>query len=136
MTFNPQESIDLNGNTGPFIQYTHARIQSVLRKATEKGVDMRFEGSLALHAREKILIKRLYNFPNIVNQAAETYSPALIANYVYELVKEYNQFYHDVPILKTEDQNLLGMRLQLSAFTAKIIRKAMDLLGVQVPDKM
>lgn len=136
MTFNPQESIDLNGNTGPFIQYTHARIQSVLRKATDKGVDMGFERALTLHEREKNLIKRLFNFPSIVNQAAETYSPALIANYVYELVKEYNQFYHDVPILKTEDQNLLGMRLQLSAFTANTIRKAMGLLGVQVPDKM
>lgn len=136
MTFNPQESIDLNGNTGPFIQYTHARIQSVLRKAAERNLDMRFEGTPALHQREKVLVKRLYNFPNIVGQAAEAYSPALVANYVYELVKEYNQFYHDVPILKTEDQNLLGMRLQLSAFTAKTIRKAMGLLGVQVPDKM
>ncbi len=136
MTFNPQESIDLNGNTGPFIQYTHARIQSVLRKAAEKDLDGNFEGTLTLHEREKILIKRLYNFPNVVSQAAETYSPALMANYVYELVKEYNQFYHDVPILKTEDQNLLGMRLQLSAFTAKIISKTMGLLGVEVPNKM
>lgn len=136
MTFNPMESIDLNGNTGPFIQYTHARIQSVLRKAGEKNIPDSFTQVNTLHDREKTLLKRLYEFPVVVQQAGAAYSPALIANFVFELVKEYNQFYHDVPILKTADQELLGMRLLLSEFTANTIRKAMGLLGVKVPDKM
>lgn len=136
MTFNPKESIDLNGNTGPFIQYTHARIQSVIRKAKEQGLFNAFGAINELHDREKTLLKRLYQFPTLLEQAGNNYSPALVANYTYELVKEYNQFYHDVPILKTEDKSLLAFRLKLSAFTASVIKTGMGLLGITVPDRM
>jgi arginyl-tRNA synthetase len=136
MTFNPKESIDLNGNTGPFIQYTHARIQSVLRKARETGAPTGFATAPELHDREKILIKRFYDFPSVVAQAAEGYNPALLANYTFDLVKEYNQFYHDVSILKAEEADMVAFRLMLSEVTASLIRRAMGLLGIRVPDKM
>ena len=136
MIFNPTESIDLNGNTGPFIQYTHARIRSLIRKATDRGVEQDFSGAISLNAREKKLIRRLYEFPGTLEQAAEGYSPALVANYVYELVKEYNQFYQKVPVLRAENPYVGAFRLKLSAFTANVIRQGMHLLGVQVPDRM
>ena len=138
MVFNPKESIDFNGNTAPFIQYTHARIKSVLRNAESQGiyVNEKLNGSIALSKKEESLIQNLYNYPSIVNQAGEEFNPALIANYVYELVKEYNQFYHDCPILKEADEDIRDLRLTLSANIAKVIKDGMDLLSIQVPERM
>lgn len=136
MTFNPEESIDLNGNTGPFIQYTHARIKSVMRKANEKGASAEFENIPSIHPREKVILKRLYEFGNVVSQASENYSPALVANYTYELVKEFNQFYQEVSILSAETTQLVGFRLSMAALTARVIRNAMGLLGIEVPEQM
>lgn len=136
MTFNPKESIDFNGNTGPFIQYTYARIRSVLRKADEagfRGVDF---STVIPEEREVTLIRRLSDFPSVVREAGRSYSPALIANYIYDLVKEYNQFYHDCSILKEEDAAKRSMRLELSAVTADVIRRGMGLLGIKVPERM
>ncbi len=138
MTFNPQESIDFNGNTGPFIQYTHARIRSIIRKANEMGLT--FSDSLTypakLEKKEKSLIKLLYDFPQIVDQAAEAYSPALIANFAFDLAKEYNQFYHEHIILKETNTASRDFRLGLSLFTANTIQSAMGILGIQVPERM
>ena len=138
MTFNPKESIDFNGNTGPFIQYTYARIQSVLRKATENSIAVPADAdaNIQLNDRESALIKRLTYFPQVVKSAGENYSPAIIANYAYELVKEYNQFYHDCSILNETDQSVRGFRLLLSKSTGRIIRQAFALLGIEVPERM
>ncbi len=137
MMFNPEESIDFTGNTGPFIQYTHARIKSVLRKANEAGIilDLNFENQ-DLEAKEKSLIKLLYDYPIIIQQAAGNYSPALVANFAYELAKEYNQFYHALPMLKEENENKRALRLAISEFTANTIKSAFSLLGIDVPDRM
>ncbi|WP_290395276.1 arginine--tRNA ligase, partial [Paramuribaculum intestinale] len=136
MTFNPKESIDFNGNTGPFIQYTYARIRSVLRKAAEAG--MATDGYLGVKPceREITLIQRLADFPATVEEAGRSYSPAVIANYTYDLVKEYNQFYHDCSILKEDDAAVRAMRLTLSRMTADTVRTSMDLLGIKVPERM
>ena len=137
MTFNPKESIDFNGNTGSFIQYTHARICSVLRKAAEQGIALaELNKDIELKEKEVSLIQALAAFPAVVAQAGKEYSPSLIANYTYELVKEYNQFYHDFSILKEENADLKNMRLVLSANVAKVIKTAMSLLGIKVPEKM
>jgi arginyl-tRNA synthetase len=138
MTFNPKESIDFNGNTGPFIQYTHARIQSVLRKAEEQGLKAEAtpETAAKLSDKELYLIRLIDSFPETVKDAAEGFSPAVIANYIYELAKEFNQFYHDYSILKEEDDALRNFRLLLASTTGKVIRTGMDLLGVRVPDRM
>ena len=137
MTFNPKESIDFNGNTGSFIQYTHARICSVLRKAAEQGIALAdLNKDIELKEKEVSLIQSLAAFPTVVAQAGKEYSPSLIANYTYELVKEYNQFYHDFSILKEENADLKNMRLVLSANVAKVIKTAMSLLGIKVPEKM
>ena len=138
MLFDPKESIDFNGNTGPFIQYTHARIQSVLRKAVESGIVVHtgIQTSIALNTKEVSLIQAIYNFPKIITDAAETYSPALIANYVYDLAKEYNQFYHDYSILKEENTDVRQFRLLLSKCTAQVIRTSLELLGIDSPDRM
>ena len=137
MTFNPKESIDFNGNTGSFIQYTHARICSVLRKAAEQGISLaELNNDIELKEKEVSLIQALAAFPAVVAQAGKEYSPSLIANYTYDLVKEYNQFYHDFSILKEENADLKNMRLVLSANVAKVIKSAMSLLGIQVPSKM
>ena len=137
MTFNPKESIDFNGNTGSFIQYTHARICSVLRKAAEQGIALaELNKDIELKEKEVSLIQALAAFPAVVAQAGKEYSPSLIANYTYELVKEYNQFYHDFSILKEENADLKNMRLVLSANVAKVIKAAMSLLGIKVPEKM
>ncbi len=134
MTFNPKESIDFNGNTGPFIQYTHARIKSLLRKVTpDSGIDI---AGASLTEREVALIQRLADYPSVVAEAGRSYSPALIANYVYDLVKEYNQFYHDCPIMKESDVALRQLRLRLSAVVARTIAAATSLLGIEVPDRM
>ncbi|MFA6581096.1 MAG: arginine--tRNA ligase [Paludibacter sp.] len=138
MTFNPKESIDFNGNTGPFIQYTHARIKSVLRKAAEQG--LRFSSiennALIISEKESYLVQLLTEFPSIIRLAGEEFSPALIANYIYELVKEYNQFYHDFSILKEENIDLKQFRLVLSESTASVIKTGMSLLGIDVPERM
>ncbi len=138
MIFNPKESIDFSGNTGPFIQYTYARIQSLARKGESKKVDPSDvnEKSLKLDLKEIQLLKSIYHFTNMVKEAGETHNPAVVANYVYELVKEYNQFYHDFSILKEEDSNLQKFRLKLSIMTGRVIKQAMALLGIDVPEKM
>jgi len=138
MTFNPKESIDFNGNTGPFIQYTHARIKSVLRKAVDQGIDFSSisDTGLSISEKESYLIQLITEFPSVVKLAGEEFSPALIANYIYELVKEYNQFYHDFTILKEENLRLKQFRLVLSETTASIIKTGMLLLGIEVPERM
>jgi arginyl-tRNA synthetase len=138
MTFNPKESIDFNGNTGPFIQYTHARIKSVLRKATDQGINFgtEIDNTLEISEKESYLIQLLSGFPAVVRQAGEEFSPALIANYTYDLVKEYNQFYHDFSILREENETLKIFRLNLSAAIANVIKTAMGLLGIEVPERM
>ncbi len=136
MTFNPKESIDFNGNTGPFIQYTYARIRSVLRRAEEAGYSHDNFDEVVPNEREIALIQRLNDFPSVVAEAGRNYSPALIANYAYDLVKEYNQFYHDCPILREENKELRSMRLTLSNVTARTVKTAMGLLGINVPERM
>ncbi len=138
MTFNPKESIDFNGNTGPFIQYTHARIKSVLRKANDQGIEYGSltDTHLTVSEKESYLIQLITEFPAVVGQAGEEFSPALIANYIYELVKEYNQFYHDFTILKEENLGLKKFRLVLSDTIATIIKTGMGLLGIDVPERM
>lgn len=136
MTFNPKESIDFNGNTGPFIQYTHARIRSVLRKAADEGFTTGEFITVAPGEREIALIQRLADYPSTVAEAGNSLSPALIANYVYELAKEYNQFYHDCSILKESDESKRSLRLALSETTARTIASAMGMLGIRVPDRM
>ena len=136
MTFNPKESIDFNGNTGPFIQYTYARIRSVLRKAAEAGYSMTDYSKVEPNEKEISLIQRLADFPAVVAEAGRTYSPALIANYVYDLVKEYNQFYHDYSIMREENEAIRSLRLCLSDCTSRVIRTGMSLLGIQVPERM
>ena len=137
MTFNPEESIDFNGNTGPFIQYTHARIQSVLRKAAEQNIVISDTiGEVELSEKEEGLVHTLVDFESIINQAAEEYNVSLVANYIYDLVKEYNQFYHDFTILREENESLKAFRLMLSKNVALTIKKGMSLLGIDVPDRM
>ncbi len=137
MTFNPKDSIDFNGNTGPFIQYTHARIQSVLRKAADADIEIPTTiGKVDISDKEREIIKMLHMFPGVVQQAGEQLSPALVANYAYELVKEYNQFYHDFTILKETNENVRGLRLLLSREVGNTIRQSMWLLGIDVPSRM
>ncbi len=131
--FDPKASVDFQGNTGPFIQYTYARIQSILRKAD---FDYSKEVSIELHAKEKELIKQLELYPKIIQQAAKNYSPAVIANYTYELVKEFNSFYQNVPILGEENQDKKVFRVQLANIVANTIKSAFLLLGIQVPERM
>lgn len=133
MVFNPHESIDMQGNTGPFIQYTHARIRSILRKA---GNGPSLEECPVLELKERELIQTLKEYPEVVKQAGLDYDPASIANYVYELAKEFNQFYHDHSILKEEDELKRELRLAITAQTALVIRKGMQLLGIGVPERM
>lgn len=133
MTFNPDESVELNGNTGPFLQYVHARISSVLRKAGEKGaVDL----SVSLEPVEKEILKQLVAYPEIIQQAGQDYSPAIIANYVYDLCKLYNSFWQNIHMLNEPDLNIKKMRLQMSASVAKVIKSATYLLGIEVPQRM
>ena len=135
MLFDPKESIDFNGNTGPFIQYTHARIQSILRKADESGVS-RSGAPVELSPKEIRLVKILNLYPQKVGEAAASFSPAVIANYSYELAKEFNQYYHDTPVLREPDKDVLAMRLTLIDTLASVLRKAMGILGIQLPDRM
>jgi arginyl-tRNA synthetase len=137
MLFDPKESIDFNGNTGPFIQYTYARIQSVLRKAQEAEINIHpsVSNSVTLEEKEKQLIKLIYKYPQIVKDAGDTLSPALIANYVYDLAKEFNQFYHDFPIMKAED-SIRDSRIVMSKTIGNVVESAMGLLGMEVPERM
>ena len=138
MLFNPEESIDFNGNTGPFIQYTYARIRSVLRKAAEAGIVVpeTLETGIELSEKEESLVQLLSEFATNVKIAGKDYSPSTIANYCYDLVKEFNQFYHDYSILHEEDEKKMVFRLVLSANVAKVIRLGMGLLGIDVPERM
>lgn len=137
MVFDPKESIDFNGNTGPFIQYTHARIKSVLRKAAEMNVmPAAFPESISLTSKEKELVKLIYDFPALVKEAAAAMSPALVANYCYDLAKEYNQFYHDHTVLKEENKNIRELRIYLSQKTGEVLKTGMSLLGIEVPERM
>jgi len=137
MMFNPTESIDFNGNTGPFIQYTYARIKSVLRKAGEINIIIDNNVKLnSLSAKEKDLLKRIKLFPLAVKEAGDSYSPAIIANYCYDLVKEFNQFYHELSILSEPNTDKRNFRLMLSATVAEIIKKGMNLLGIEMPERM
>ena len=137
MTFNPKESIDFNGNTGSFIQYTYARIRSLLRKAEELGITLpaTFAG-LTISTKEQELIAKVAEYADVVEEAARTYSPAVIANYVYDLVKEYNQFYHEFSILKEENEELRAFRLALSEVVARTIAAGFSLLGIEMPERM
>jgi arginyl-tRNA synthetase len=135
MMFDPKESIDFNGNTGPFVQYSYARIRSIFRKAVELNLNTR--NSMANPSEsEKSLIRAIYRFPSVISDAGKDYSPAIIANYVYELSKEFNQFYHECPILKENNEEIKNLRLQLAEQTGKIIKKSMNLLGIDVPERM
>ena len=137
MLFNPAESIDFNGNTAPFIQYTHARIKSLLRKAEENGIDLVVSvDDYFLGDSEKALLKSLYAYPQVVEAAGEGYSPALIANYLFDLAKEFNGFYQVSPIFKEENKNLRALRLRLSQMVAMVLKRGMALLGIDVPEKM
>ena len=137
MTFNPKESIDFNGNTGPFIQYTYARIQSVMRKAVAEGISFNFNAdNFEPNDKEIALIQRIADFAEVVSEAGKTYSPALVANYAYELVKEYNQFYHDYQIMKEPNEDIRSFRLALSKVVGNTIQHAFWMLGIDVPERM
>ncbi|MFO8128486.1 MAG: arginine--tRNA ligase [Bacteroidales bacterium] len=139
MVFNPGESIDFNGNTGPFIQYTYARIQSLLRKAAERGMDDASRapaGEAGLVGKERNILRILYEFPETIAGAGEKYNPAILANYVYELAKEYNQFYQEVPVLRAGDKETAIFRILLSKMAGTVIRTSMKLLGIEVPERM
>ena len=137
MLFDPKESIDFNGNTGPFIQYTHARIKSILRKAADQGIDLGAElKSTELNAKEVRMVKILNSFPAKIAEAGLAHSPALVANYAYELAKDFNQYYHDTPILREEDAAKLRLRLKLISMIARVLVKAMDILGIRLPERM
>ena len=138
MLFNPEESIDFNGNTGPFIQYTHARIRSILRKAVAEGITIPdvLDASLPVNEKETELIQKMSEFGAAVAQAGKDYSPSGIANYCYELTKQFNQFYHDYSILNAESPEAKTVRLVLAANVAKIIKNGMALLGIEVPERM
>lgn len=138
MLFNPAESIDFNGNTAPFIQYTHARIKSLLRKAADQGIDVStaLPSDIALEGEEKQVIKVLYKYPQTVLSAGDSFSPALIANYIYDLAKQFNHFYQETPIMKEADEQKRLLRLQISQFVALTIKNGMKLLGINVPERM
>ena len=136
MLFDPKESIDFNGNTGPFIQYTHARICSILRKAAESGLKSEVQDSAVLSGKEIRLVKLIASYPQKVAEAAEALSPAVLANFSYDLAKEFNQYYHDTPVLKEPDAVLLSMRLSLIDTLARTLRSAMGILGIELPERM
>jgi arginyl-tRNA synthetase len=137
--FNPEESVDFQGNTGPFIQYTYARIQSILRKAGDEMQTLRKAqgvNGFQLQEKEKELIKILQQFPETIQLAAQNYSPALVANYTYELVKEFNSFYQNVPIFAADSSEEKNFRIHLSKAVAEVIKSAFGLLGIAVPERM
>jgi arginyl-tRNA synthetase len=133
--FDPEESVDFQGNTGPFIQYTYARIQSILRKANQESSPLELS-NYVFHDKEKALIKLITQFPEVIQQAAEQYSPALVANYVYDLVKEFNSFYQTVSILGADEQQQVNFRIELAKLVSKVIKKSFNVLGIDVPERM
>jgi arginyl-tRNA synthetase len=133
MTFDPRESVDFNGNTGPFIQYTYARIMSVLRKSGKLTGSV---GDLTMNEKEVALIRIMHDYPDIIHESARTLNPSLIANFLYDLAKEFNQFYHDYSILSAENSQLVALRLLLVEVTGRIIESGMGLLGIEVPERM
>jgi arginyl-tRNA synthetase len=138
MLFNPEESIDFNGNTGPFIQYTYARIRSILRKSAERGMETTVTSTenYVLSEKEVELIQKLSEYPSAVEQAGKDYSPSGIANYCYELTKTFNQFYHDYSILNESDEKKRQLRLMLASNVGKILKNGMSLLGIEMPERM
>jgi arginyl-tRNA synthetase len=136
MLFDPRESIDFNGNTGPFIQYTHARICSILRKADEAGIDYKSQAAAELLPEEIEIIKSLTEFPSVVASAAESFAPSIIAAYAYDLAKTFNGYYHDHSILREEDAEKRRMRVMLASQVARVINRSMKLLGIDVPQRM
>ncbi len=136
MMFNPAESIDFNGNTGPFVQYTYARIQSIIRKAKEVGISSEYSSEMKLEAKEKALLKHLGNYSAAIKQAGDHYSPSMVANYIFDLVKEYNKFYQEHSIMKEEDANKQAFRVELSQQVAGVISSGMSILGIKVPNRM
>jgi arginyl-tRNA synthetase len=136
MTFDPVESVDFNGNTGPFIQYTHARIRSVLRKAAENGLVPGVAADMELNPKELDLIKRVYFFPEVVWDAGQDLNPAVIANYCYELAREFNQFYHDYSIMSAANEESRMFRLLLSGVVVRTIATGMEILGIDMPERM
>lgn len=143
MLFNPEESIDFNGNTGPFIQYTHARIRSIIRKAQEQhnlaidNAQQMIDWTVAdITPKEKEIIKAIYDMPNVIVEAANNYSPAMVANYVYDVAKCFNSFYQDTPILKETNTNNMVFRLYLCKMVSTVVRNSMAVLGIDVPEKM
>ena len=136
MTFNPAESIDFNGNTGPFIQYTHARIRSVLRKAEKEGINTKGFSEYKLKEKEITLIKLLYDYPNVITSAANEMNPASIANYMYEVAKDFNQFYHEHSIMQAENEEAKEFRIILAQVSSTVIKSGMELLGIDVPERM
>jgi arginyl-tRNA synthetase len=137
MLFDPRESIDFNGNTGPFIQYTHARIKSILRKAQVSDVVVKgLEDTSKLLDKEVSIIKMLNNFPEKIKEGGDAHSPAVVANYAYDLAKEFNQYYHDVSIMREEDEQVRMFRLSLICVIAKVLTKAMGILGIELPERM
>ena len=137
MLFNPEESIDFNGNTGPFIQYTYARIQSILRKAADAAIEIPTQApEIEMNDKENALIKILVSFPEVVKEAGQNHSPALVANFVYELVKEFNQYYHDFTIMNEPDELVRKFRLLLAKTIGRTIRNGFSLLGIEVPERM
>jgi arginyl-tRNA synthetase len=135
MLFNPAESIDFNGNTGPFIQYTHARIRSIVRKAGEQSL-LNSEAKVELNDKERLVVKTLHSMPDVIKAAADAYSPAMVANYAYELAKAFNSFYQDTPILKESDLHVKSFRIQLCGFVANALKNTMAILGIEVPERM
>ena len=133
MLFNPEESIDFNGNTGPFIQYTYARIQSLIRKS---GITISSLKVVDINDEEKDLIKKILEFPSQIQESARTYNPSLIANYIYELVKQYNSFYQKNPVLNCDNEDLGIFRLAISDMVGNIIKNSMKILGIDVPNQM
>jgi arginyl-tRNA synthetase len=133
MTFDPRESVDFNGNTGPFIQYTYARIRSVLRKGTDVPKTV---GKQVINDKEVALVRLMYDYPEVINESARTLNPSLVANFLYDLAKEFNQFYHDHSILNAEEEEVVGLRLVLADAISRIIESGMDLLGIEVPERM
>jgi arginyl-tRNA synthetase len=143
MLFNPEESIDFNGNTGPFIQYTHARIRSIIRKAQEQhnlaidNAQQMIDWTVTdITPKEKEIIKAIYDMPNVILEAANNYSPAMVANYVYDVAKCFNSFYQDTPILKETNTNNMVFRLYLCKMVSTVVRNSMAVLGIDVPEKM
>ena len=137
--FNPKESIDFNGNTGPFIQYTYARICSIVSKAKEENIDIHntiIDNNITINDKEKEVIKNISSFGNVIKEAGKNYSPSLIANFVYNLAKSFNTFYQDCSILKEENKQIKQMRVCLAYFTSVVIKTSMNLLGIDVPKKM